>query len=78
MFGIKGIEAVQFGSGILGVEPPVDTSSGSVAFRNQGPDFPLQRRFIGESLPEAGAGQHAELDLRHVQPTAVHPVKPGG
>ena len=62
---------MESGAGILGVEPPVDGGLGNVAFRNQGQDFPLQRRFIAESPPETGAGQHSELDLRHVQPTPV-------
>ena len=62
---------MQYGSGVLGVELPVDGGPGGVAFRNQGLDFPPQCRLVGESLPEAGAGQYAELDLRQVQPTAV-------
>ena len=32
---------MKFGSGILGVEPPVDTSSGGVALPHQRLDFPL-------------------------------------
>ena len=39
--------------------------------RNRGPDFPLERVFVGEPLPQAGTGQYAELDFGQVQPTAV-------
>ena len=47
MFGIEGIEAMELGSGILGLEPPVDGDLGRVALGNRGPDFPPQRVFIG-------------------------------
>ena len=71
MFGIERAKAVKLGPGIPGVELPVDGGSGGVAFLDQGLDFPPQRVLVGEPLPQAGAGQHAELDFRHVQPTAV-------
>ena len=61
MFGIKGIEAVQFGSGVMGIEAPVDGSLGGVALSNQGLDLPPESFFVGETLSEAGAGQYAEL-----------------
>ena len=47
---------------VAGVE---GRGSGGVAPRDQGLDFPLESRFAGEPLLEAGAGQYAELDLRH-------------
>ena len=71
MFGIKGIEAVQFSSGVPGVELPVDGGPSPIALRYQGIDFPLQSRRVRGPLLEATAGQYAELDLRHVQPTPV-------
>ena len=71
MFGIERVKAVQLGPGIPGVELPVDGGSGGVALLDQGLDFPPQGILVGEPLPEAGAGEHAELDFRHVQPTAV-------
>ena len=48
MFGIKGIEAVQFGSGVMGVEAPVDGGLGDVALRNQGLDLPPESFLVGE------------------------------
>ena len=43
MFGIEGIDAVEFGPGVLGVERAVDGGSGRIAFCNQVLDFPPQR-----------------------------------
>ena len=34
MLGIKGIEAMEFDSGVLSVEPPVDGGSGDVSLRD--------------------------------------------
>ena len=62
---------MKFGSGILGVEPPVGDGLGGVAFAYQGLDLPPESLLVGDPLPQAGAGQQAELDFRHVQPTAV-------
>ena len=62
---------MKFGAGVSGFKPPVDTSSGGVALRHQGLDFPPERLLVGEPLLQAGAGQHAELDFRHIQPTPV-------
>ena len=33
--------------------------------------LPPESFLVGESLSEAGAGQYAELDFRHIQPTPV-------
>ena len=55
---------MKFGSGVLGVEPPIDDGLGGVALPNQGLDLPPESLLIGEPLPQAGAGQYAELDLR--------------
>ena len=71
MFGIEGIEAMELGSGILGGEPPVDGGPRLVSLSHRGSDHPLERFLAGEPLVEAGAGQYAELDFGHVQPTAV-------
>ena len=71
MFGIEGIEAVKFGSGVMGVEAPVDGGSGGISLRDRGSDLPPEGGFVGDALLEAGAGQHAELDFRHIQPTPV-------
>ena len=56
---------MEFGSGVLGVEPPVDGGSGGVSLRDQGLDLPPEGRFVGDALLEAAARQDAELDLRH-------------
>ena len=56
MLGIKGIEAMEFGSG-LGVEPPVDGGSGDVSLRDQGLDLPPEGGFVGDALLEAAARQ---------------------
>ena len=48
---------MKFGSGVPGVEPPVDGGSGGVALLNQSLDFPLERLLVGEPLFQAGAGQ---------------------
>ena len=58
MLGIKGIEAIEFGSG-------------DVSLRDQGLDRPPEGGFVGDALLEAAARQDAELDFRHIQPTAV-------
>ena len=65
MLGIEGIEPVEFGSGVLNAEAPVDGGSGDVSLRDRGLNLPPQGRFVGDALlPQAAAGQYAELDLR--------------
>ena len=71
MLGIKGIEPVKFGSGILGIEPPVDGGFCGVALLLQSLDFLPEGLLVGKPLFEARAGQNAELYLRHIEPTAV-------
>ena len=61
---------MELGSGIRGLEPPVDGDPRRV-FLHRGPDFPPQRVFVGEPLPQAGTDQYAELDFGQVQPTAM-------
>ena len=38
---------MEFGSGILGIEPPVDGGLGGVAFLNQSLDLPPERLLAG-------------------------------
>ena len=65
MLGMEGIEPVKFDPGVLGVEPPVDGGSGGISLSDQGQDLPPEGLLVGEPLPQAAAGQHAELDFRH-------------
>ena len=60
-----------FGAGVLGAEPPINSGRGGVALGLVGVDGPGQSGFVGVASPEASSGQHAEFDLRHVQPTGV-------
>ena len=62
---------MEFGSGILGSEPPMDGSLGGIMLPFQGLYSPSESGVIGGTPPEAGASQHAELDLRHFRPTLV-------
>ena len=57
--------------GVLGSKPPVDGGLGGIALPLQGLDFPAEGGLGGDTLTEARASQHAKLDLRHIQPTAV-------
>ena len=56
---------MEFPSGVLGGEAPVDGGCRTVAVRYAGVDGPFQAVLIGVSPPQAGSGQHAELDLCH-------------
>ena len=62
---------MEFGSGIMGAEPPVDGDPRCVALGLVGGDLALQGVGVGVSPFETGAAQHAELDLRHVEPAGV-------
>ena len=62
---------MQFGSGILSAEPPVDGDARCVALGLVARDLALQGVRVGVSPLETGAAQRAEFDLRHVQPTGV-------
>ena len=64
MLGIKRIEAVEFGSGVLSVELPVDGGPGDVSLRDEGLDISPKGWFVGDALLEAAARQDAELDFR--------------
>ena len=56
---------MQFGSGILSAEPPVDGDARCVALGLVGRDLALQGVRVGITPLETGPGQHAELNLRH-------------
>jgi len=63
---------MEFGPGILNIEPPIDNGLSGVAFLLQRLYFSAKGGFVGNSLLlEAGTRQDAELDLRHVEPTSV-------
>ena len=55
---------MEFASGVLGSEPPVNGSSYRVPLRHAGADGSFQAVFISVASAQAGPGQHAELDLR--------------
>ena len=71
MFGIEGIEPVEFRPGVLNAEAPVDDGLGFISLPLQGVDFPAEGFLSRDSLPEAVAGEDAELYLRHIEPTAT-------
>ena len=71
MFGIEGIEPVEFRPGVLNAEAPVDDGLGFISLPLQGVDFPAEGFLSRDSLPEAVAGEDAELYLRHIEPTAM-------
>ncbi len=62
---------MEFRPSILGVEAPMDRGSGGVSLPLQGLNFSAEGSLIGDTPPQARSGQDAELDLRHVEPTAV-------
>ena len=62
---------MEFASGVLGSEPPVNGSSYRVPLRHAGADGSFQAVFNSVASAQAGPGQHAELDLRHIQPASV-------
>ena len=57
--------------GVLSSKAPIDGGLVGIALPFQGLDFPEERSLVGDAPPEARAGQHAKLNLCHVQPTAV-------
>ena len=62
---------MEFGSGILDAEAPVDVGLSLVSPQFQGVDLPAEGFLVRETLPEATAGEDAELNLRHIQPVAM-------
>ena len=65
------VEAVEFASGVPGLKAPVDGGCHGVALGYVGIHHPLQVFRVGIASKQAGPGRHAELHLRHIQPTAV-------
>ena len=62
---------MEFGASILGAETPVDVSLGDVASDLIGVDGDGQCHVVAVASPKTVSTQHAELDLRHVEPTGV-------
>ena len=57
--------------GVLGSKPPVDGGSGGISLLFESLDLPIKGNLVGDTLPQAGSCQDTELDLRHIEPTAV-------
>ncbi len=66
------IESMVFRPGVLDAETPVDDGPGLIALPLQGMDPPAEGFVVREPLPQAAAGDDAELNFRHTEPTAVH------
>ena len=62
---------MEFGSGVLDAEAPVDAGLSFVALHFEGLNLSAESLLVGETSAEATAGEDAELDLRHVQPAAM-------
>ena len=62
---------MEFGSGVLDAETPVYAGLSLVPLLFQGVDLPAEGFLVRETLPEATAGEDAELDLRHIQPATM-------
>src|SRR5215207_3314422 len=65
------VEMLELDAGVLGGEPPVDTTTGPVARHLPGCDLLLRGRLVGQAAVQALLGQHGQLELGHVQPAAV-------
>src|SRR6266487_3098164 len=65
------VEVLELDPSVLGREAPVDTTTGPVARHLPRGDLPLQGRPVGQPPVQALPGQHTQLDLGHVQPTAM-------
>ena len=57
--------------GILGAEAPINGGPSSISFPFQGLDVSTEISLAGGTFFQTRTGQDAELDLRHVEPTAV-------
>ena len=62
---------MEFGSGVVGAEPPVDGDTRGVALGLVCRDGTSQSIGVGVSTFETGPAQGTEFNLRHVQPTGV-------
>ena len=56
---------MEFSSGVLDAETPVDAGLSLISLQFQGVYFPAEGCLVRETLPEATAGEDTELDLRH-------------
>src|SRR6266699_6867203 len=65
------VEVLELDAGIVGGEPPVDTTASAVAGCLPRCDLPLQGRPVGQPPVQALPSQDGKLDLGHVQPAAV-------
>ena len=65
------IEVAQSGPCSCSGKTPRDGGMGVIALALEGLYLPTQRRLVGDAPSEALATQHAQLDLCHVQPTAM-------
>ena len=62
---------MDFGSGVLVAKTPVDLGLSLISLQFQRMDLAAERFLIGDALPQTATGEDAELDLRHIQLTAV-------
>ena len=62
------MKAVEVASGALGSEPPVNNGPCHVPLRHAGSDGSFRVVLVGAASAQTSPGQHAELDLRHIQP----------
>src|SRR6266508_4138872 len=62
---------LELDAGIRGGEAPIDGAAGGVAVSLPGGDFALQCGPVGEATVQALLRQHAQLDLRHIQPAPI-------
>ena len=62
---------MQLSSRIFSRKTPLDLGAGGVALVFQLLDFTLERGFVSDASVQALATKDAQLDFRHVQPTAM-------
>ncbi len=62
---------MEFGSGVLDAEAPSEAGLSLVSLQLQSANPPAERIPVRDPLPETIAGEDAEFDLRHIQPTAM-------
>ena len=62
---------MELGAGIEDVDAPVDAGLSLVPLQYQGMDLSAEGPLVGKALSETTAGEDAELDLRHIQPTPM-------
>src|SRR3954447_25433809 len=65
------VEMLELDARVLGREAPVDAVSGGIAVGDPGGHFLLDSRPVGQPAVQALALQDTQLDLGHVEPTAM-------